>query len=101
MMTCNFIVPFVLLGIRRLRSIVTICISGATVLVGMWLERFLIIVPTLAHPSLPASWGTYAPTWVEISITAGTFAGMAFLYLVFTKFVPIIAIWEYDDVAER
>jgi molybdopterin-containing oxidoreductase family membrane subunit len=101
MITCNFIVPFTLLGIRRLRSIFTICICGVTVLLGMWLERFLIVVGTLAQPALPATWGEYAPSWVEISITAGTFAGMILLYLVFAKFVPIIAIWEYEDVAER
>jgi molybdopterin-containing oxidoreductase family membrane subunit len=101
MVACNFVVPFVLLGIRRLRSIATICISSCGVLLGMWLERFLIVIPTLAHPALPASWGTYAPSWVEISITAGTFAAMVFLYLVFVKFVPIIAIWEYEDVPER
>jgi Ni/Fe-hydrogenase subunit HybB-like protein len=101
MVVCNFVVPFVLLGIRRLRSITTICISGVTVLLGMWLERFLIVVPTLAQPPLPATWGSYAPSWVEISITAGTFAGMVFLYLLFVKFVPIIAIWEYEDVSER
>jgi molybdopterin-containing oxidoreductase family membrane subunit len=72
-----------------------------TVLIGMWLERFLIVLGTVVQPALPASWGTYAPSWVEVSITAGTFAGMVFLYLVFAKFVPIIAIWEYEDVAER
>jgi molybdopterin-containing oxidoreductase family membrane subunit len=101
MITCNFIVPFTLLGIRRLRSIFTTCICGVTVLVGMWLERFLIVVGTLAQPALPATWGSYAASWVEISITVGTFAGMVLLYLLFAKFVPIIAIWEYEDVAER
>jgi molybdopterin-containing oxidoreductase family membrane subunit len=101
MITCNFIVPFTLLGIRRLRSIFTTCICGVTVLVGMWLERFLIVVGTLAQPALPATWGSYAASWVEISITVGTFAGMVLLYLLFAKFVPIIAIWEYEDVSER
>jgi molybdopterin-containing oxidoreductase family membrane subunit len=101
MLTCNFVIPFVLLGIRRLRSITTVCISGAAVLLGMWLERFLIIIPSLAHQPLAATWGTYAPTWVEISITAGTFAGMVLLYLIFCKLVPIIAIWEYRDAADH
>jgi molybdopterin-containing oxidoreductase family membrane subunit len=101
MLSCNFVVPFVLLGIRRLRSITTVCISGVAVLLGMWLERFLIIIPSLAHQPLPATWGTYAPSWVEISITAGTFAGMVLLYLIFCKLVPIIAIWEYRDAADH
>ena len=63
----------------------------------MWLERFLIIVPPLSTPALPAAWGDYAPSWIEVSITAGTFAAMALLYLLFVKVFPIIAIWEYDE----
>ena len=97
MVTCNFVIPFVLLGIRRLRNITTICISGAAVIVGMWLERFLIIVPTLAYSPLSSAWGRYTPSWVEISITVGTFAAMTLLYLIFSKLFPIIAIWEYED----
>ncbi len=97
MVACNFAIPFVLLGVSRLRSIATISISGATVLIGMWLERFLIVVPTLSRPALPAAWGNYAPSWIELSITAGTFAAMALLYLLFVKAFPIIAIWEYDE----
>ena len=60
----------------------------------MWLERFLIIVPSLAHKQLPYSWGTYAPRPVEITIMAATFAAMVLLYALFAKFVPIISIWE-------
>jgi molybdopterin-containing oxidoreductase family membrane subunit len=99
MVTLNFIVPFVLLGIRRLRTIRNIVICGVTVLAGMWLERYLIVVGVLSRPRLPAAWGVYAPSWVEVSIAAGTFAGMVLLYLLFAKLFPVIAIWEYDDVA--
>lgn len=97
MVVCNFVVPFVLLGISKLRSIPTIAISSVAVLIGMWLERFLIVIPTLATPPLAAAAGTYSPSWIELSITAGTFAAMALLYLLFVKAFPIIAIWEYDD----
>ena len=97
MVVCNFVIPFVLLGISRLRNVTTIAVCGATVLVGMWLERLLIVVPSLSTPALPAAWGSYAPSWVELSITAGTFAAMALLYLLFVKAFPIIAIWEYDE----
>ena len=96
MVACNFVVPFVLLGISKLRSIATIAVSSATVIVGMWLERFLIVVPPLATPHLAAAEGAYAPSWVELSITGGTFAAMVLLYLLFVKAVPIIAIWEYE-----
>ena len=60
----------------------------------MWLERFLIVVPPLEHKYLPYDWGTYRPTWVEITITVGTLMGMILLYVLFAKFVPIISIWE-------
>jgi molybdopterin-containing oxidoreductase family membrane subunit len=100
MVVCNFVIPFILLGIRRLRTIRTAVVCGVTVLIGMWLERFLIVVGTLSNPPLPAAWGDYAPSWVELSITAGTFAGMVFLYLVFVKLFPIIEIWEYEREAE-
>jgi Ni/Fe-hydrogenase subunit HybB-like protein len=94
MVFCNFIVPFPILAIKKLRTITGTVIASIGVVIGMWLERFLIIVPSLSHKYLPYSWGTYRPTWVEITITAGTFAGMALLYMLFAKTVPIISIWE-------
>ena len=69
----------------------------------MWLERFLIIVPSLGHKYLPYSWGTYRPRPVEIIITIATFAAMTLLYALFAKFVPIISIWELKagDASDR
>jgi molybdopterin-containing oxidoreductase family membrane subunit len=96
----NFVVPFVLLGIRRLRNIQTATIASITVLIGMWLERYLIIIPTLSFGRLPAAWGRYAPTWVEISITVATFAAMAMLYLLFSKIFPIVSVWEFEPHEE-
>jgi molybdopterin-containing oxidoreductase family membrane subunit len=60
----------------------------------MWLERFLIVVPSLSYKSTPYSWGSYTPQWPEIVIFASSFAAMALLYLLFTKFIPIISLWE-------
>jgi molybdopterin-containing oxidoreductase family membrane subunit len=99
MVFCNFLLPFVLLRVRRLRSIATITLSAGAVLVGMWLERYLIVLPTLSHPRLAAASGFYSPSWVEISITASTFAAIVMFYLIFCKLFPVIAIWEYKDVA--
>jgi molybdopterin-containing oxidoreductase family membrane subunit len=96
MVVVNFVVPFVLLGIRRLRSIRTAAIASIGVLIGMWLERYLIIVPSLSMPRLSAAWGRYSPSWVEISITVATFAAMAALYLVFSKLFPIVSVWEFE-----
>ena len=100
MVACNFLIPFPLLAIKKLRTITGTVIASSTIVAGMWLERFLIIVPSLARKYLPYTWGTYRPTWVEITITLGTFAAMALLYMLFSKFVPIISIWELK-VGER
>ena len=94
MVVCNFVVPLVLMGIRRFRTITGCVIASCGVVVGMWLERFLIIVPSLGHKYLPYSYGSYTPHTVEIIIAASTFAAMALLYVLFAKFVPIISIWE-------
>jgi molybdopterin-containing oxidoreductase family membrane subunit len=60
----------------------------------MWLERFLIVVPSLATKNLPYTWSYYRPQPVEIMITISTFAAMVLLYTLFSKVVPIISIWE-------
>lgn len=72
-------------------------IASALVVAGMWLERFLIIVPTLAKPELSFNWGSYRPTWVEVTLALGTVGYFVLLYAVFTKLFPIIAVWEYKE----
>ncbi len=94
MVLCNFVIPFPILAIKKLRTITGTVIASIGVVIGMWLERFLIIVPSLSHKYLPYSFGTYRPTWVEILITLGTFCAMVTLYMLFAKTVPIISIWE-------
>src|SRR5436190_18559727 len=94
MIVCNLVVPMVILSIRRLRTIAGCVAASTTVLVGMWLERFLIIVPSLSHKQLAYSWGSYRPRPVEIVITTATFAAMGLLYVLFSKAVPIISVWE-------
>lgn len=101
MVFCNFLLPVPLLAIKRLRTITGTVIASLGVVAGMWLERFLIIVPSLAHKYLPYSWGSYRPTWVEIAITAATFAGMVLLYILFAKLVPIISVWEFKVGGHR
>jgi molybdopterin-containing oxidoreductase family membrane subunit len=94
MVVCNFVVPFFILSIKKLRTITGCVIASFTVVVGMWLERFLIVVPSLGHKYLPYTWGQYRPQPVEIIIIGSTFAAMVLLYVLFSKLVPIISIWE-------
>src|SRR5580704_11415002 len=92
----NFVVPFVLLGIKKLRTITNSVIASFGILLGMFLERYIIVVPTLSNTRLAAATSAfYTPSWVEIAITAATFAGMIVLYLLFSKLFPIIAVWEF------
>ena len=94
MIVCNFVIPVIVLSFRRLRTIAGCFAASVAVLAGMWLERFLIIVPSLSHKQLSYSWGSYRPRPVEIVITVGTFAAMTLLYALFSKMVPIISVWE-------
>jgi Ni/Fe-hydrogenase subunit HybB-like protein len=96
MVFCNFLIPFPILAIKKFRTITGCVIASTGVVIGMWLERFLIIVPSLSRKYLPYAWVTapYRPTWVELTITAGTFAAMVTLYMLFSKFIPIISVWE-------
>jgi molybdopterin-containing oxidoreductase family membrane subunit len=94
MVLFNFVIPFPLLAIRRLRTITGAVIASVGVVIGMWLERFLIIVPSLSQKQLPYSWGSYTPQWPEILIMTGSIAAMGLLYVLFCKVVPIICVWE-------
>lgn len=95
MVFCNFLIPAPILAIKRLRNKIGWTVAASIpIIIGMWLERFLIIVPSLSYKYLPYNFGTYWPSWVEIIITIGTFAAMGLLYLIFSRVFPIISIWE-------
>jgi len=94
MLICNFAIPFPILAIRKLRTITGCVVASLCVLAGMWIERFLIIVPSLSTKPLPYSWGAYRPQPVEITLMISTFFAMALLFTLFSKFVPMISIWE-------
>jgi molybdopterin-containing oxidoreductase family membrane subunit len=90
------IIPFPILALRRTRTILGTSIASVSVLIGMWLERYLIIIPTLSEPRLPYARGTYIPSWVEWSMMAGLSAGFVLALILFSKFFPIISIWEME-----
>lgn len=94
MVATNFVIPLIVLSNRRLRTITGCVVVSCGVVLGMWLERFLIVVPSLSYKQLPYTWGSYFPGWPEIMILISSFAAMGLLYCLFAKFVPIISIWE-------
>jgi molybdopterin-containing oxidoreductase family membrane subunit len=97
MVVSCFGVPFVLLCNKKTRTILGTVVSSLFICVGMWLERFTIVVPTLSRPRLPYPIGSYTPTWVEWTLTAACFAFLALAYMVLSKFFPIISLWEVRE----
>lgn len=102
MFTTCFVIPVAILSNRRTRTIVGTVIASISVNIGMYLERFIIVVPSLSQPRLPHSGSiVYSPTWVEWSILAGSFAAFMLLYVLFTKLFPIVSIWEVQEGREK
>jgi molybdopterin-containing oxidoreductase family membrane subunit len=91
------VVPILLLAFRRTRTIPGIVTAAVLVNVGMWLKRFVIVVPSMALPLMPWEWGTYRPTWVEWSITAAAFAAFALVFIVLARLVPVVSLWEVQE----
>ena len=96
-----FLVPFVLMCRSATRGVWGTSIASAFVVLGMWLERFNIVVPTSVHPRLEMPAASYWPSWVELSIMAGTFSGFILVYMVATKFFPMISLWEIQEGREE
>ncbi len=71
-------------------------IASVFVVIGMWLERWNIVIPTTTHPML-AAYGTYTPSLTEISITAASVAGFVLMFIIFFKLFPAISIWEIAE----
>ncbi len=94
MLVFCFVVPFTILANPRTRTVRGTLIASLSVNVGMWLERFTIVVPSLSNPRTPVHTFVYAPSWVEWSLMAGCFAAFILLYMGFTKLFPIVSIWE-------
>ncbi len=94
MMACNVLVPQ-LLWFRKVRTTpwALFCIS-ILVNVGMWFERFVIIVTSLHRDYLPSSWSSYTPTVVEVATLVGSFGLFFTLFLLFIRFVPVLAMAE-------
>ncbi len=96
-----FIVPLALMCRRATRGVWGTSVASAFVVLGMWLERFTIVVPTSVHPRIEMHHAGYMPSWVEFSIMAGTFSGFILVYMAATKFFPIISLWELQEGREE
>jgi Ni/Fe-hydrogenase subunit HybB-like protein len=97
MVACNFVIPVLLLSFRRTRRIPGVLIASIAVVIGMWLERLNIVVPSLANPRLPYPTGFYVPSIVEWGMFVGGLATFILGFVVFSRFFPLISIWEIRE----
>jgi molybdopterin-containing oxidoreductase family membrane subunit len=84
----------------RERPVASVVLASILVNAGMWIKRYIIVVPSMELPLTPTEWATYRPTWVEWSITAAAFAAFILLYALFAKVFPLISIWEVREAKE-
>jgi len=98
MIAFNVLVPQTFWWKRARTSLTWLFIASILVNVGMWAERFVIIVVSLHRDFLPSSWGMFFPTWVDWSIYIGTISFFSLLFLLFLRFVPSVAISEVKEL---
>jgi molybdopterin-containing oxidoreductase family membrane subunit len=98
MMTCNVVTPQ-LFWFKKIRTnfLLTFILS-IVVNIGMWFERFVIIVTSLHRDYLPSSWSMFHPTWVDIGVFIGTIGIFFFLFLLFARFFPVLALNELKSI---
>jgi Ni/Fe-hydrogenase subunit HybB-like protein len=95
---CNVLMPQLLWFNRVRTSVPTLFLISLVVNVGMWLERFVIIVLSLHRDFLPSSWGNYAPTFWDWSTLLGTIGLFVSLLFLFVRFLPMISIFEMRTI---
>ncbi|HZT29899.1 MAG TPA: NrfD/PsrC family molybdoenzyme membrane anchor subunit [Bryobacteraceae bacterium] len=98
MVSCNVLVPQLLWFRRVRRSMGVVFVLSLLINVGMWFERFVIIVTSLHRDFLPSSWASYRPTIVEVSTLAGSFGLFFTCFLIFCRILPVIAMGEVKAV---
>jgi Ni/Fe-hydrogenase subunit HybB-like protein len=97
MVVLNLIVPLAILLRRKGRTPIGAFCAGIAILIGMWIERFMIVAPSLTIPALAAEPAIYAPTLTEAVITGGSLALFVLLFLLFFKVFPAISVWEVEE----
>ena len=101
LIACNIVVPQILWSSRMRRSVPVLFVVSLIVGVGMWLERFVIIVTSLHRDFLPSSWGMYKPTVYDWTTFIGTIGLFLALLFVFIRLLPMISIFEMRTIVPR
>jgi len=100
MMSCNVFSPQFFWSERLRTNVAFTFVLSIFVNIGMWFERFVIIVTSLHRAFLPSEWAMYSPTWVEVGIYTGSLGLFFTLFLLFTKFFPVIAMSELKTIVK-
>ena len=98
MVSCNVFIPQLFWSKKLRRNLWVMWGVAALINVGMWFERFVIVVSSLSRDFLPSSWGYYSPTWVDNLTLLGSFGLFFTLFLLFLRFAPIVAMAEVKTV---
>jgi Ni/Fe-hydrogenase subunit HybB-like protein len=98
MITCNVLTPQLFWSKKLRTNVAVLWIVAMLVNVGMWFERFVIIVTSLSRDFLPSSWGYFKPTYVDLLTLAGTFGLFLTLFLLFLRYLPMVAMAEVKSV---
>jgi molybdopterin-containing oxidoreductase family membrane subunit len=98
MVICNVITPQLLWTKKARSSVAFLFIVSIMVNIGMWFERFVIIVVSLHRAFLPSGWGMFYPTKIDVGILIGSFGLFFTCFLLFIRFLPMIAMWEIKGV---
>jgi molybdopterin-containing oxidoreductase family membrane subunit len=98
MLTCNGIIPQLLWSKKIRTNIAAIFTITIFINIGMWFERFVIIVTSLSREYEPWQWRPYMPSWVEMSILAGSFAWFFMWFLLFLRVLPGVSVAELKEV---
>jgi molybdopterin-containing oxidoreductase family membrane subunit len=97
MVVCNTLVPLLFFFKRIRTSIRWLFALSLLINVGMWFERFVIIITSVARDFIPHAWGLYAPTAIEFGIMIGSFSLFFFLFLLFVKHLPSVSMTEIKE----
>jgi len=100
MTTCNIFIPQLLWFKKIRRNIGILFVISLLINVGMWLERYIIIVTSLYKDFLPSSWHIFVPTIVDFGILIGSFGLFFTLVLLFARSLPVISMSEVKGVTE-
>lgn len=98
LLICNMVMPLSLFSQKLRRNTTWLFILSIFINIGMWFERFVIVVPSLSHEFEPWQWTSYVPSWIDMAFLVGSFGWFFMWFLLFIKQLPVMAIIEVKEI---